>query len=188
MSNKAPNVPALTRQFVRLNIANLGFQQCRALAEHMVAEHLNALSLLFTPQMAGVVVTYAKNFVSAEGFGSLQEPFTTFNDRSMQETHDRLLHFRDKLYAHRDAIAAQSFIYDDVSSVAPYKMRVELRKGEFTALPAVPELNPAILPFVIRLCDLQSERVRAEIGRIIPLMTAGKSYKAGLYTVGDGFP
>jgi hypothetical protein len=156
----------------------------------MAAEHLDALSLLFTPQMAGVVVTYAKNFVSAEGFGSLQEPFTTFTDRSMQETHDKLRHFRNKLYAHRDATAAQSFIYDDVSSVVPYQMRVELRKGEttFTALPAVPELSPTILPFVIRLCDLQSERVRAEFGRIIPLMTAGKSYKAGFYTVGIDFP
>lgn len=156
----------------------------------MVNEHSDAHSPLFAPQMAGVVVTYAKNFVSAEGFGSLQEPFISFTDEAMRETHDKLIDARNKLYAHRDAHAARSFTYDDARPIVPYQVRVELRKGEtnFTAFRGVPELNPTIIPFIIRLCDLQVDRVRAEVSRIVPLMTAGKTYKAGIYTVGIDFP
>ena len=190
MSNKPPILPALARQFARLNIADLAFRQCKALAEHMIAEHLDATSLLFTPQMAGVVVTYAKNFVSADGIGPVPTLFGSFTDAALQDTHDKLMDARHKLYAHRDATAAQTFTYDDASPVVPYQVRVELRKGEtsFTALPAIPELNPTILSFVVRLCDFQSERVRTEFSRIIPIMTAGKTYKAGFYTVGIDFP
>jgi hypothetical protein len=190
VSRNAPNIQALARHFARLTITDLAFRQCKALAEHMIDEHLDVLSPLFTPQMAGVVVTYAKNFVSAESFGSLKEPFIRFTDDAMQETHDKLIDARNKLYAHRDAAAARSFIYDNASPRVPYQVRVELRKGEtsFTAFRGVPELNPTILPFIIRLCDLQIERVRVEVSRIIPIMTADKTYKAGIYTVGIDFP
>lgn len=190
MNNKVPNIPALTRRFILLSISDLAFRQCKALAEHIIDEHLDAFSLLFAPQMAGVVVTYSKNFVSAEGFGPLQKPFTIFTDGEIQNAHDKLLHARHKLYAHRDAPAAQSFAYDDPSPIPPYRVRVAFRKGEsgFTAIPAVPELNPTILPSVVRLCDLQTDRVREELNQIVPLMTRGKNYQAGFYTVGNDFP
>ena len=130
MNNKAPNIQALARKFRHLIITDLAFRQCKALAEHMVAEHLDANSLLFTPQMTGVVVTYAKNFVEAEGFGSLQAPFLSFTDEALQETHDKIMDARHKLYAHRDATAAKDFTYDDNSPVVPYQVGIELRNDE----------------------------------------------------------
>ena len=132
MEEKQSNIPALVKQFKRLSIADLAFMQANELAKHMIAEQLAPLSLLFSPQMAGIVVTYAKNFVSALGIGPLHQSYSGFVDEDMQATHDRLLQSRHALYAHRDVKASKTFDYDDDSIAESYDVRIRIGRGFFS--------------------------------------------------------
>ena len=178
-----------TALFARLSFADVSFVQVRALAEYMIACNLDTLSPPFSPMMAGLVVTYAKNLVSADGIGPLNAIFSQFTDSRMQEIHDKLIHARHRLYAHRDALSAKTFTYDNDSPVDPYEVKIQIRKGEpATVLSGVPELPCEFLPFIVELCMLQRARVESELMRIVPIMTKGKRYGPGIYTVGVDFP
>lgn len=121
--------------------------------------------------------------------GPVSGLFETFDDKALQETHDKLLKARNEVYAHRDVNAANSFVYDSSPPQSPYQLRIEIKdEGGIIALPSTPDLNPEILSFIVRLCDFQSQRVVAELGKILPLITGEKKYKPGIYTVGIDFP
>ena len=190
MSAQAAINPELPRRFSRLCIADLSFRQCKALSEHMLKEHLDVSCPAFSPQVAGIVVTYAKNFVAGAGFGPLGSSYGKFPEASLQETHDLLIEMRNKVYAHRDVLAAKTFKYEDSRRPDPYEVRLEIREGEpgFTLFPNIPDLITSHLPFIIRLCEFQIERIGDEFRRILPLMTTGKNYQAGVYTIGVDFP
>jgi hypothetical protein len=189
MSNKAPDTSALTKHFTRLVFADESFRQAKMLADQMITTGLDPYSNLFTPMMTGIVVTYAKNFNEANGMGPVPRLFERFADNVMQETHDKLLKARNELYAHRDVIAAKSFVYDSVPQTSPYQLRIDIKdEGGIVALPSTPELNPEHLPFIVRLCDFQSRRIAIELGKILPLIKGDKTYKPGRYTVGLDFP
>src|SRR5882724_3014077 len=117
-SNPADTIE-LTEQFVRLNLAWLHFLQAKALAEKLIAQPIDPLDLTLSPQIAGVIVTYAKSFVGNNGIGKLGEPFTNFTDQEMSDTHNLLINLRHKLYAHRDAQAVKSFTLHSSVSAEP---------------------------------------------------------------------
>lgn len=186
-----PDIAKLTKLFAKLSIADLAFRQVRALSEHMIQLSPDPLELIFTPQMGGIVVTYAKNFVSSDGMGPLPNHFNTVAQPDLQETHDKLIEARHRLYAHRDLLAAKSFIYDDQSEIKAYQVQIQsFPDGSgVTLLPNVPELNPSILSHIVRLTIVQSEKVKSEFNKIIPIITKGKTYQRNkVYTVGVDFP
>jgi hypothetical protein len=181
-----------TLKFSRLHIADLSFRQVRALADQLTGSPIDPLALTLTPQMAGIVVTYAKNFVGANGFGPLTDLFpesAQFSDSNLAETHEKILEARHRLYAHRDAAAAAKFDYDNESQAEPYQVRISIYEdgSGFTARPNVPELNPAILPSISTLASFQIERIANELKRLWPSVAAHGSFKPGMtYTLGGG--
>ena len=182
------------RKFAKLNIADLSFRQVKALADELDSSNIDPLALTFAPQMAGIVVTYAKNFVSATGFGLITDDFPEFghfDDDDHAKTHERLMEARHKIYAHRDKRAAADFEYDDGVSAEAYQVRIKVYDDSsgFTALPNIPDLNPSLLPYVTSLAAHQSVKAGKLIGEMIAKITKGKRYKpGGVYTVGVDFP
>lgn len=183
-----------TLKFSRLHIAALSFRQVRALSDQLSTSSIDTSALTLTPQMAGIVETYAKNFVGATGFGALTDlfpEFAQFSDSGLEATHKKILEARHKLYAHRDALAAANFDYDNESEAEPYQVRISIYAdgSGFTARPNVPELNPEILPLVSNLASFQIERIGHELKRLWLRLVEGGAFKPDMtYTLGNVIP
>jgi hypothetical protein len=95
----------IIRQVRRLTVASDSFQQCLSLLAHMEGAELRIDSDLYAPMIAGVIVTYAKNFNDAAGLGPLPDFFTRFPSTHLRAAHAKLLEARNQVYAHRDARA-----------------------------------------------------------------------------------
>jgi hypothetical protein len=188
-NGRTPDSAALLKRFVRLVLARQDFLAVRTLAEMLIAKPVVSEHLIFRPLMAGIVVTYARSFMSNVGIGRLDQPFRSFTDSTMANTHEKLLRCRDGLYAHRDA--SKSFTIHPSSAPDLYTPRIRIDTDDnlkFGVCANAPELNPENLPDVVRLCSLQSDRVEKEIGKLWPVLTEGKKYRRGTYTVGVNFP
>ena len=140
--------------------------------------------------MAGLVVTYAKNFTESEGIGPLPEMFSDLPDGIMRHTHGILMRSRHTLYAHRDVRAAKGFVYDYNYSSEPYEVEISFSKEKgLICYPQIPELSTEILPHVVSLCVFQSSRIFEEVEKLLPVLTNGKIYKEGVrYVIGKDFP
>lgn len=174
--------------FKRLNLADLCFKQAEALACHVRDARPDPTQLLYSPMIAGVVVTYMRPFVQSDGLGSLSGKFTTFLDPDLRDTHHQLEESRHKLYAHRDLLVAPKLQTDDGS--VPFEMRIEGQNVNkaYLLLPGAIEINPASLNHIISLCLFQQSRITEQIRKLMPSLTGGKHYPPGIYTVGVDFP
>ena len=185
------NIDKVTRQFIKLNLASLAFTQVRNQAQHIIDSNFAQDSLLLTPHMAGLVVTYAKNFTESEGIGPLPKQYEEFTDSSLEHTHNMLIGSRHKLYAHRDFTAAKSFNYDDINDAEPYEVAIVFHEkgGCATCFPSIPEVSPDILPLVISLCDFQIARIVKEVKEKVPILVKAKSPEFGIrYILGKDYP
>jgi hypothetical protein len=181
----------LGKQFAKLGIANRSFAQAHGLAKHMIAARVDTFDDLFHPQMAGIVVTYCKNFNESNGFGPLGAEYRKFEDLDHRHTHEILLQSRNKLYAHRDKNGAQEFVYDNESESGPYELKIRFAEdtGGLNMFLNIPDLNCEILPYVCSLCEFQIERTTDEMGKLLHAICERGEYKRGkLYTVGENFP
>jgi hypothetical protein len=187
---KSPDIVKLTKQLARLSLARLHFNQAKALAEKIIAELTDPLDLMtLSPQIAGVVVTYARSFGENSGIGALPNIFTNFSEAEMDAIHNLVINLRNKLYAHRDALDFKPFIFHSSVVVDPYKLQIRFEEnGDFACNAHAPEMYPAHLPVLIKLCHLQDERADVEIKKLMKLIANGKKYPAGIYTVGVDFP
>src|SRR5205823_1087801 len=137
----------------------------------------------------GIVVTYARSFKSNLGIGSLGNAFATFPDAILADTHRKLLALRDAMYAHRDK--SKSFTRSGQTATPLYQLQIRFENADNTAIACssnAPELNPANLPNVVKLCEFQSNKIQTEISKLLPNITGGKRYSPGTYTVGVDFP
>ena len=174
---------------IRLVLARTAFAQTRALAESLAAASIDPESLTFSPQIAGVVVTYARSFTGGEGLGVLEEKFIKFDDVELQNMHSKLIDIRNKIYAHRDVDGVSAFTLDPSATAVPYQLLVNINAaGELAFSPSAPELNPQLLPAVIRLCRVQENRAIAAVLDLLPHLQKGKIYPPGRYTLGVDFP
>lgn len=65
----------MTKQLKRLCIADISFRQAAQLARYIIETGLDAADLKYGPMLAGMVITYAKNFVANAELGTLRAPF-----------------------------------------------------------------------------------------------------------------
>jgi hypothetical protein len=178
----------LLNRLTRLILAKTAFAQARVLAEQLMANRVDPEDLTFSPQIAGVVVTYARSFTSAQGIGALEEAFSRFDDTSLRDMHSKLVDMRNKLYAHRDFGGAQKFTIEP-SGPKPYQVLVRIDlNGIPWFSPSAPEMNPQLLPEVVRLCRFQENRATSAVLDLLPHLQNGKKYPPGSYTLGVDFP
>jgi hypothetical protein len=173
--------------FKRLNLADLCFARAGGLAQHIIETQPDPLEWLYSPMIAGMVVTYMKPFVQADGLGVLPSSFSQFTDLVLGETHKLLAEARHKLYAHQDVMTASSFVTQD--GTTPFEMSIRFDGTNRYALsPGAIEIGPASLPDIVRLCAHQQLEIKKAINAAWKALTGGKNYPPGTYRVGVDFP
>ena len=173
--------------FKRLNLADLCFARAGGLSQHIIETQPDRLGLLYSPMIAGVVVTYMKPFVRADGLGILPQAFSKFTDFVLGETHKHLEEARHNLYAHQDVQNASGFVTEDGST--PFEMWIRFDGTNRYALrPSVIEIGQDTLHDIVRLCAHQQSEVNKAIIAAWPALTGGKTYPPGQYQVGVNFP
>lgn len=178
------------KQLKRLCIADISFRQAGELAKFIMENIADAADLKYGPMLAGIIVTYAKNFVENTEFGTLRGPFTEFSDPAMYVAHHTAITVRHKVYAHRDLRAGRQFTHDDQDPAETYEVRIRLHDDGIncSANALLPDLPPDFLPTFVRLCDLQHTRARDELRRLIKAIRSVEQYSAGEYVIGSDFP
>jgi hypothetical protein len=176
-----------------LACAELTFCEAQGLAELLkTIDHTKSPLFFTSPMMAGVVVTYARNFTESSGMRVLSSDYSSFSDSDLQQTHNSLMDTRHKIYAHRD--------YTELSQMAD-PVNPE-RKGhdvfitfhdEFTGFDfdvASPQQDPATLSDIINLCMFQRTRIAAELKKMIEhCLPEDHEYQVGVsYKIGEDFP
>ncbi len=173
--------------FKRLNLAGLCFDQAQALARHLIQAKPDPTQYLYSPMVTGVVVTYMRPFMEAEGLGALPAEFERFTDHDLQEAHDQLKESRNQLYAHRDVRNGAAL--PTLDGTIPFDMDIEFDGSQsYKLMPGVIEIPPENLPDFVRLCEFQRQRITAKITKAWPSLTGSKTYAPGKYKVGVDFP
>lgn len=180
----------VAKDLKRLALAELTFVEAQGLAELLkTIDHSNTPIFLTNPMMAGVVVTYARNFTSSEGIGSLSSDFGRFSDSALQTAHDSIMEVRHAIYAHRDYNRLSQMEDPEDSDRLPYDVTITFhdKLSGFDFDIANPQQDPATLEAIIRLCMFQRDRVAAKLKSAINHclleghdIEPGKSYKIGV--------
>lgn len=182
--------PKIIHQVRRLAIASDSFQQCLALVAHMRRSNLDIFDDLYPPMIAGVVVTYAKNFNQADGLGPLPGLFTKFPEASLETAHARLIKARNELYAHRDVSAHRMKGNDGVMVEYPVHVRINDDNNAFLFEPHLIDIPPKRLPDIEQLLQFQMTRLQDDLdGKLALVVDFDKDYKQGVtYVLGKDFP
>jgi hypothetical protein len=154
----------------------------------MESAGLKVASDLYAPMIAGVTVTYAKNFNDADGLGPLPEFFTRFPTANLRAAHAKLIDARNQVYAHRDA-RAHLFKNDKGQTVA-YPVEVTIEGDAFLFRTRMVDIPDARLPMIRKLIEFQVKRLRDDLdGKLALIVDFTKGYKRGtIYWLGDDFP
>lgn len=178
----------IIQQIRRLTVASDSFQQCLSLLSHMERARLKVDSDLYPPMIAGVAVTYAKNFNDADGLGPLPDFFTRFPTTNLRIAHAKLIEARNQVYAHRDA-RAHMFTNDKGQTVA-YPVEVTINDEEFLLRTRMVEIPDARLPVIRELVEFQMRRLKDDLdGKLALVVDFAKGYERGrVYWLGDDFP
>jgi hypothetical protein len=186
----AMDLAKIIHQIKRLAIASDSFQQCLSLLGHIENLGLKLEDDLYTPMIAGVVVTYAKNFNQADGLGPLPNFFEKFPDPMLQTAHEKVIEARNKHYAHRDTIA-HSFKKDQ-GRPDPYSVhvRINYETKDFKFQPNLIDIPPERIKQIIQLIQFQMDRLQKDLDEKLALIIdVDKNYEQDkVYILGEDFP
>ena len=173
----------------RLVCADVSFQQVIDLSDHLLEIKLTKSDPIYAPCLTGIVVTYMQPFVKSGDLGMLSEEFCKFSNPLFQRTHDMLKESRHAIYAHRFPEATKLQKYVNNGTAEPYRVEVELKKGEAPTYHFSAYAFPAEMGYTVReLCVFQRSRVAEKLVKVQNELTTGKQYRAGRYILGDDFP
>jgi hypothetical protein len=180
----------IVHQIRRLAIAADSFHQCVALLNHMASLSLKLDDDLYPPMIAGVVVTYAKNFNEADGLGPLPGFFTKFPAASLKTAHDTILDARNKLYAHRDGSIHTFRNETRELGQFPVMVRINDENSAFLFQPILIDIPAAKVGEIQELLAFQLKRLDEDLSEKLALtVDFEKGYKQGVeYQLGKDFP
>lgn len=195
----APDQEAQVRAYKRLDLACICFRQVIAVAEHLLQLGIGPQmekAALYSGCMAGIVVTYAKPFVSANGLGELHGKYERgFPSELLAEAHRDLLEFRNILYAHRDLLKAASIQFGNACEIPAFESIIVIgrssknpEKASIRSEPCLPDISEADLPSIIDLCNFQLGRIGKDAIRLLENMAGPHCYAPGIYVVGKNYP
>ncbi|MDF3197034.1 hypothetical protein [Pseudomonas sp. 1928-m] len=177
-------------QIRRLTIASDSFQQCISLLKYMEEISLKLNSDLYPPMIAGIAVTYSKNFNQADGLGPLPSLFTKFPESQLHTAHTKLIDARNKLYAHRDVSAHIFKNSDGGVSQFPVEVRINDENTAFLFQPKLRDIPPERIPEINKLLKFQMGRLQSDLDKkLATVVDFKKGYKQGVtYLLGEDFP
>lgn len=145
---------------------------------------------LYPPMIAGIVVTYSKNFNQADGLGPLPSLFTKFSEPQLQTAHTKIIEARNKLYAHRD-ISVHTFKNSEGGvSQYPVEVRINDENTAFLFQPMLKDIPPERIPDIKKLLNFQMERLQVDLDKkLATVVDFNKGYRQGTtYLLGEDFP
>lgn len=145
---------------------------------------------LYPPMIAGVVVTYSKNFNSASGLGPLPSAYLKFPTQELRTAHEKILESRNRLYAHRDL--SYEGRTRTMKSREPYSVEVTISHDStaFLFQPIMVDISPGRMDKIADLLRFQMSRLQEELDRkLAKVVDFSKGYKQGkVYLLGKDFP
>lgn len=180
----------IIHQIRRLVIAADSFQHCISLIDHMESLALKQEDFLYPPMLAGVAVTYSKNFNQADGLGPLPNFFKNFSDPDLQTAHTKLIEARNKLYAHRDASFHEFKNEKGESSIYPVEVKINDANTAFLFQPRLVDIPPSRMSLIKQMILLQTVRLQADLdSKLDEVVDYQQGYQQGVvYKLGENFP
>lgn len=139
---------------------------------------------LYSAMISSVVTTYAVNFNQANGVGPLPKMYEEFDDRKINEAHNRLLAARNQLYAHRDIQSTKE------TNEQACKVEVWLQDGMLLQRPYMIDISSRKLPEIKALIAFQRSRLQVDLDRkLAQIIDTSKDYREGqMWELGVDFP
>jgi hypothetical protein len=173
----------------RLFMAESSMHQAAKLAQFTKDNNIGRLPDVFAPIMAGICVVYARPFLRADGLGPLDEKYSRLDDPKLQDTHNDLIRNRHHFYAHRDLLKTRAIEPVSGASIDMHSVYLFFDgQGSYTAATREPMYRDINLPDIIRLAELQRQRIGIERHKVIDKLNRGQILQKGSYELGKDFP
>lgn len=184
--------PIIVSQLKSHVLARENFIQAKALADFQLNASLKHNGDIYPAMMSGVIVCYARCFVSNTGAPNFsgKSEFTVFEDDYFQKTHDKILADRNNLSAHLNTQALKDLKDAVENDILPFEFYVVVEKSSFFIRPSLVTNHPEFLERVIDLCREQIRRVdKVIVNKLNHLGVEPSDYPDGHYfMLGDDFP
>jgi hypothetical protein len=148
----------LRTQLVKAALAEFDFRCAAALAEDLERSHADDIGPRAWGMLTGLAVSYARPFMSSNGFGVLGSAFRGFGDRTdLKEQHKSLIEYRKRLFAHNEPSRHRQIEVYGSGSFFPDRPSV---------LEGRAPINAAGASIAHELCRFQEARAKAEAQRL----------------------
>ncbi len=165
-----PEIPMKTseKELLRWALADHAFREADALAKHILDSKMEPGTHLFSACVAGVVVSYCRPFMGAEGLGPLPLEMRQFTGEKFEpmlmRTHETLFEARNKLVAHFDRLHGEERFKNGEYHFSPSEVIFDLRSVGTEVTTTGTHLHPVLLEHAHGLFLFQMERVGAKLG------------------------
>lgn len=134
----------------------------------------------------GLLCTYARSFGQNDGLAALDRKFSNFEDPFAQATHDSVISTRDRLYAHTDLVKNGGGLRegDERKNLQRIFLAIDL-SGLITWQTWRTTTDPGSLGKIVRVCEIQSRRMRGEIDDLVTMYLGTTETRAGQYLMGN---
>jgi len=183
------NREKLIQQIRRLVLADKAFDQCCGLVSYMMDNSaIIQYETVGVCMIAGICVTYCKNFIGSNGNGRLPGSYAIFEDKRHRQTHVDFMESRNAIYAHRDLMRDQELKKSDLNPALLWVHITFHKSGGMAVNTQEKHLHPDRLPEFRALIEFQRNRLKYDLSDKIMALADGKKYLPGEYVLGETFP
>jgi len=156
----------------------------------MISEKIDGNNEIYTCMMSGVVVTYAMNFNSANGLGSLPNSYGKFSNKNLYTAHSKLLNSRNTVYAHRDKKSHTFIDEEGEAHNYPVSVHLDLETEQFLFSAHLVDISSSRISDIITLITFQLERLQKDLdSKVVNIVDDISKYKFDTkYYLGVDFP
>lgn len=147
------------RDFLIYALAHEAFKEAGALAEHLLGMEPPPDKTLFAACVAGIVTSYCRPFMDADGLGKLPPEMEKFETMELEAIHADVFEFRHKFSAHFDLKHSEKTARRGSFSRPLGEVQLTLRDDDFEVRTNAASLSPKTVQTIRTLCAYQMERV-----------------------------
>jgi len=178
------------KNFKRLVFARADVHAARSAAQHLF-DNFEALhrDWAYRAIETGIIVSYSRPFGENENLGSLPHQFRAFDDADAQIVHDGMLRARDIQEAHNNLRRRGSLVRAPFSAEEAVSVSILIAADGRTFWEIrLPSLDRSDIERMIRLFQIQENRLWREIQSVFDALLQEHSGEAGEFRLGIDFP
>jgi hypothetical protein len=183
-----PDKAAAARELERLLYARRTIYTAGAAAVFVAKNANDPDGDIYPALAAGLVVTYARPFVSASGLGVLPHKYQQFpDDPRIDVVHKDVMKARHSLYAHFSPTEANALL--PTNAKREHRCTIRIKGGEMNRFAVLTTgWSPKSLRLFCLLCDFQINRLMADANKLFKHIKGTDTYPDGEYDLGVSFP